>query len=121
MVVTQQKTEVLCIGKDRPSDTIDLNVNVLNFADEIKALGIYINGLNRSKAELTETCKRVTPEEWAKFATASKVTKIMRDEQPKLFCKEHILLNREGVVLENSLIDLKQPKGIRPCKTDWRA
>jgi len=25
----------------------------------------------------------VTPEQWAKFATASKVTKIMRDEQPK--------------------------------------
>jgi len=164
MVVNQQKTEVLWIGKDRPSDTIDLNGNVLNFADEIKALGIYINGnlcwdkqaefainkgkklvssfkflrkyltkdqflkaasahfygavfyassvwferckgrfktrfkslhfrllrtackdygLNRSKAELTKICKRATPEEWAKFATASKVTKIMRDEQPK--------------------------------------
>jgi len=45
MVVNQQKTEVLWIDKDRPSgDTIDLNVNVLNFADEIKALEIYING-----------------------------------------------------------------------------
>jgi len=42
-------------------------------------------GLNGSKAELTAICKRTTPEaEWAKFATASKVTKIMRDEQPKL-------------------------------------
>jgi len=39
-------------------------------------------GLNGSKAELTSICKRATPEEWAKFATASKVTKIMRDEQP---------------------------------------
>jgi len=38
---------------------------------------------DRSKAELTEICKRATSEEWAKFATASKVTKIMRDEQPK--------------------------------------
>jgi len=40
-------------------------------------------GLIRSKAKLTAICKRVSPEECAKFATASKVTKIMRDEQPK--------------------------------------
>jgi len=40
-------------------------------------------GLNRSKAELTAICIRATPEERAKFATASKATKIMRDEQPK--------------------------------------
>jgi len=40
-------------------------------------------GLNRSKAELSAICKRATPEEWAKFATASKVTNIMRDEQLK--------------------------------------
>jgi len=61
--------------------------------------------------------KRATPDEWAKFATASKVKKIMRDKQPKpLFT--HFLLNKGGVVLENSLMDLKPPKGIRPCKTD---
>jgi len=40
-------------------------------------------GLTSSKAELTAICKRVTLEEWTKFATASKVTIIMRDEQPK--------------------------------------
>jgi len=34
-------------------------------------------GLTKSKAELTAICNR------AKFATASKVTKIMRAEQPK--------------------------------------
>jgi len=58
------------------------------------------------------------------FATASKVTKIMRDEQPEpLFCtllQRTFLLNKGGVVLVNSLMDLKWPKGIRPCKTDWR-
>jgi len=32
-----------------------------------------------------EICKEANPEEWAKFATASKVAKIMRDEQPKPF------------------------------------
>jgi len=40
-------------------------------------------GLNRSNVKLTAICKRATPVEWAKFATTSKVTKIMRDEQPK--------------------------------------
>jgi len=38
--------------------------------------------------------KRVTPDEWAKFATASKVTKIRTDEQPKpcsIFCKKTTL------------------------------
>jgi len=36
-------------------------------------------GLIRSRAKLSAICKRATtPEEWAKFATASKVTKIMR-------------------------------------------
>jgi len=44
MVISQQKTEVLWIGKDRPIDNIDLNSNLLSFAEETKALGIYING-----------------------------------------------------------------------------
>jgi len=37
-------------------------------------------GLTKSKEELFELCKRATP---AKFATSSKVNKIIRDEQPK--------------------------------------
>jgi len=40
-------------------------------------------GLSRSKAKLTAICKSATPEEWAKLASSSKVTKIMGDEQPK--------------------------------------
>jgi len=32
--------------------------------------------------ELTELCKRATPEQWAKFVTSSRVIKIMRDKQP---------------------------------------
>ena len=32
--------------------------------------------------ELTELCKRATPEQWTKFMTASRVIKIMRDNQP---------------------------------------
>jgi len=43
LVVDQQKTEVLLVSKDWLSEVIDLNGNVLNFADEIKALRIYIN------------------------------------------------------------------------------
>jgi len=43
-LLTNDKTEVLWIAKDRPSDAIDLNGTMLNFADEIKAQGIYING-----------------------------------------------------------------------------
>jgi len=50
-----------------------------------------------------------------------KITKIIRYEQPKLLftlLQRTLLWNKEGVVLVNSLMDLK---GIRPCKTDWRA
>jgi len=60
-------------------------------------------GLAKSKEELIEMRKRATPNEWAKFATASKVTKIIRDEQPKpLF-----LLCQESGVMVNSLMDQK--------------
>jgi len=78
-------------------------------------------GLNRSKAELTKTCKRATPEEWAKFATASKVTKNMRDEQPKpLFTLlQRTLFGEQRRCGFGKFFD--GSKDIRPCKTDWRA
>jgi len=38
---------------------------------------------NLKKNYLTEICKRATPDEWSRFATASKVLKIIRDEQLK--------------------------------------
>jgi hypothetical protein len=34
------------------------------------------------QTELTEMCQRATPEQWTKFITASRVIKILRDEQP---------------------------------------
>jgi hypothetical protein len=34
------------------------------------------------RTELTELCQRATPEQWAKFITASRVIKIMRDGLP---------------------------------------
>ncbi len=40
----------------------------------------YMMKLKRT--ELTELCQRAMPEQWTKFMTASKVIKIMRDEQP---------------------------------------
>jgi len=40
-------------------------------------------GLAKFKDGLTEICKRATPDEWAKFGTSLKVTKIIRDEQFK--------------------------------------
>ena len=33
--------------------------------------------------ELTELCKRATPEQWAKFVTSSRVIKTLRDKYPK--------------------------------------
>jgi len=36
-----------------------------------------------SKDELMTRCQRATPIQWVKFLTASKVIKIIRDEQPK--------------------------------------
>jgi len=38
---------------------------------------------SKSKFELTEICKRANPIEWNKFAIASKVIKIVRDQMPK--------------------------------------
>jgi len=38
---------------------------------------------SKSKFELTKICKRANPIEWNKFATASKVVKIVRDQMPK--------------------------------------
>jgi hypothetical protein len=34
------------------------------------------------RTELTELCKRATPEQWTKFITSSRVIKIVRDNQP---------------------------------------
>jgi len=34
--------------------------------------------------ELTQLCQRATPDQWTKFITASKVLKIIRDEQPAI-------------------------------------
>jgi hypothetical protein len=39
--------------------------------------------------ELTEACKRATPDQWTKFITASRVIKIVRDQQPSIL---HALL-----------------------------
>ena len=33
--------------------------------------------------ELTNQCKRATPEQWTRFITSSKVIKNMRDQAPK--------------------------------------
>jgi len=44
MAVNHKESEVIWVGKNRLSDKIDLNGNLLTFAEEIKALGIYING-----------------------------------------------------------------------------
>jgi len=35
-----------------------------------------------SRTELTQLCERATPEQWAKFVTASRVIKTIRDQQP---------------------------------------
>jgi len=72
-------------------------------------------------AESTAICKRVTPEEWAKHQKLPKLWEMNNLNHCSLFCKQHFLLIKGGGVLENSLMDLKWSKGIRPCKTDWRA
>jgi len=165
MVVNQLKTEVLWIGKDDPETSVELNGNVLEVADNIKALGVFINGklnwdrqaehaiskgrkvmynfkflrkyltkdqflkaasahfygtvfyassvwfdqckeiykrqldslhyrllrtacrdynYSKSRVELTRVCKRATPSEWSRFATATRVVKTLRDKQPKV-------------------------------------
>jgi hypothetical protein len=38
--------------------------------------------------ELTELCKRATPEQWTRFITASRVIKIIRDKEPALLFEE---------------------------------
>jgi len=59
--------------------------------------------------------KRTTPDDWAKFATAANVTKIIRHEQPKqlfnLLQKKIFLFNNEKGVLVNSLMDQKWQRG----------
>jgi len=39
--------------------------------------------LKLKRTELTELCKRATPEQWTKFITATRVIKILRDGEPK--------------------------------------
>jgi len=40
-------------------------------------------GFTKYKEDSRIICKRATLDEWAKFGTGSKVTKVIRDEQPK--------------------------------------
>jgi len=60
-------------------------------------------GLTKSIEKLTEIWKRATP-----YISVSKVTKIIRDEQPKplfnLVKKNHFLLNKKSGVMANSLM-----------------
>jgi len=80
-------------------------------------------GLTKSKKELTKICKRATPDEWAKFATASKVSKIKKDEQAKHvfnLLQKYFSLSKVSGVMVNSLMDQKLQKGTNPCKTNWR-
>jgi len=43
----------------------------------------YLNYSLIIKIKLSMTSKRATPKEWTRFITASKVVKIVRDQQPK--------------------------------------
>jgi len=52
----------------------------------------------KSKVELSLESKRTTPMEWNRFATASKVVKIVRDQQPKhlaVLLDRTLTLNKE--------------------------
>jgi len=42
---------------------------------------------SKSRVELTKVCKRATPSEWSKFATATRVVKTLRDKQPKVLAE----------------------------------
>jgi len=42
---------------------------------------------SKSRIELTRVCKRATPSEWSKFATATRVVKTLRDKQPKVLAE----------------------------------
>jgi len=44
MVVNQTKTEVLFVGREKLLNEIELNGNILEVANRIKALGVYITG-----------------------------------------------------------------------------
>jgi len=69
-----------------------------------------IDHLIRSKAELT-SIQRSGPS----LQQHQKLTKLWEMNSLNdcsLFCKEHFLLKKGGVVLVNSLMDLKRPKGI---------
>jgi len=69
--------------------------------------------------ELTDMCKRASPDERAKFAMVPKATKIIREKQPTSLCNllhKCFFLEKESGVLLNSLMD---QKGTNPYKTDW--
>ena len=48
-----------------------------------RILRIATRTFDDKRSYLTERCKRATPSEWTKFTTATRVIKIIRDEEPK--------------------------------------